>query len=67
MVRVDFARETSFLGRNGEFKCSGVQVLTVGSDVQIAPITSRGDTGRCCIEVPKESLPALITELQKLV
>lgn len=64
--------QTHFLGRNGYFKCQGVGVELMApfkgqKIVDIVPITSRGEPGRCAIEVPIEDVPTLIKELQQMV
>lgn len=64
-----FNKTTTFLGRNGVFKASGIELthsVTVEghSVIVIEPITSRGNPGRCNIEIPVEDLPALIAQLQ---
>lgn len=58
---------TSFLGRNGCFKCSGVEILplTGQGTLTISALTGRGDIARCNIEVPIEDIPQLVSELQK--
>ena len=64
-----FSKETTFLGRNGVFKATGVELTksVTGeghSVIVIEPITSRGVCGRSNIEVPTEDIPALIAKLQ---
>lgn len=68
---------TWFLGRNGNFRCTGIEALKLegqlGPDlfrqdvVQLSPLDSRGMVARCSIDVPVASLPELIAELQKHV
>lgn len=50
-------------------KCAGVDLMPLehNGTVMIAPLTSRGQVGKCDIEVPLESLPALIEHLQSLL
>lgn len=54
--QIKFIRQTMFTGRNGYFKCSGIDFLGLDYDdnVMIAPLTSRGEIGRCDITFPKE-------------
>lgn len=54
---------TSFLGRNGTFKCKGVWVDTTGELRFIEPITSKGGTGRSRIVLPEESLSEVCSAL----
>ena len=67
MSTVTWERETYFLGRNGTFKCRGVELLATGDDLSITPITSRGITGRCDISIPQEAIPQLIEKLKALL
>lgn len=53
------------LGRNGTMKVRGLTVYIGRDKVDIAPINSKGVEGRCFISMPRESIPALITELEK--
>jgi hypothetical protein len=52
--QVLFQTPRSFLGRNGRFRATGIEVtgLREHGEITIEPITSRGRIGRCCIEVP---------------
>ena len=62
---VRFEKNVRFLGRNGLFKSMGVCVDEFEGAVNISPITSKDLIGRCCIEIPIESIPELIEALQK--
>lgn len=69
-MNVPFSRQTNFLGRNGYFKCSGLDLCKGGLRddlVILSPLTSRGYIGRCELDIPFEDLPALIAGLQKLL
>lgn len=69
-MNVLFSRQTTFLGRNGYMKCSGLDLCQGGLRddlVLLAPLTSRGHVGRCELEIQLEDLPALISGLQKLL
>jgi len=66
-----FTKTTTFTGRNGCFKATGLELsvyLKPNNDsvIVLEPITSRDIIGRCQIEIPREDIPALIAELQKL-
>ena len=71
MKTIKFNKTTHFTGRNGYFKCSGVELETlnrgIGQSVIISPVTSKGVCGRCDIEIPRESIPALIKELESFI
>jgi len=60
-------QHTHFVGRNGCFKCSGITVQTTDGDnlLGLEPLTSRGFTGRCCIEIPASAIDGLIAALQE--
>lgn len=65
-----FTKQTTFLGRNGVFKATGLEITRCldaddRSVIVLEPVTSKGVTGRCNIEIPPEDIPALIVELQK--
>lgn len=69
-MNVLFSRQTNFLGRNGYMNCSGLDLCKGGLRDDLAllsPLTSRGQVGRCELEIPLEDLPALIAGLQKLL
>jgi hypothetical protein len=63
---VNFKRPVTFTGRNGTFKCIGVELMECGDRVQISPITSKGQIGRCDIDVPAEDVDAFIEAFQSL-
>ena len=67
--QVTFAEPTHFQGRNGYFKCTGIEILTYKetNDITLWPITSKGKAGNCCIEIPKNKISELITQLREAV
>jgi hypothetical protein len=67
--KVTWKRMTNFTGRNGYFKCSGVELLPLAHNrsVMVSALTGRGDVARCDIEIPVEAIPALIGKLQALI
>jgi hypothetical protein len=65
---VRWDRTTNFTGRNGYFKCSGVEYpLDHNKVVLLSALTGRGEVARCDIEIPLEAVPALIAKLQALI
>src|SRR5512137_651482 len=62
---MNFTKTVSFIGRNGCFKSTGLDILKLGNVVTIQPITSKGVAGRCMIEIPFGDIPSLIAELEK--
>jgi hypothetical protein len=68
-----FNQEAHFLGRNGQFKASGVNVdlqpgVKCGEGViTLTPFTSKGILGRCSIEIPVEIAGELASALRKAV
>lgn len=68
MPNLKFSRQTNFTGRNGYFKCSGIELLITCDDkVMLTPLTSRGEPARCDVTVPVEDIPALIEMLNDRV
>ena len=65
MRRITFERATQFLGRNGTFKCTGMVVGVQNDIIFLEPITSKGKTGRGCLEVPVEHADSLIAALRE--
>ena len=64
---VDFDKTTTFLGRNGQFKNTGLRLYALGkSEVMVQPVTSKGYTGRCHICIPMEDIDEVISALQKI-
>lgn len=64
-----FTKTTDFLGRNGMFTATGLEItacITTGNNsvITLSPITSKEQIARCFIEIPREDIPALIAELQ---
>ena len=66
MAQITFKQTTNFTGRNGYMKCSGIDILECTDTVMIAPLTSKGNIGRCDITVPYESIPDLIEQLKAI-
>jgi hypothetical protein len=63
---IEFARETTFLGRNGTFKASGLDITAGDEGVLLQPVTSKGMPGRSYIAIPMENLDELIAELRRI-
>jgi len=67
MKEIKFKRTSTFLGRNGEFKSTGLRInLTFDNGIFIEPITSKDKTGRAYLAIPIESIPELIEALKSL-
>ena len=69
MPTATWERTTRFTGRNGNFKCSGVELypLEHNRSLLVSALTGRGDVARCDIEIPLEAIPDVIAKLQALV
>jgi hypothetical protein len=69
MPTATWERKTRFTGRNGNFKCSGVELypLEHNKSVLVSALTGRGDVARCDIEIPLEAVPGVIAKLQALI
>ena len=57
-----------FEGRNGYFNSIGLQLTKHDNDdvLNIYPITSKNNIGRCLIEIPVEEIDNLIEILKKI-
>jgi len=59
MIEIIFPKrdpQTSFLGRNGYFQSKGIEVSRMSCGlVAVQPITTKGKTGRCTIELPGDA------------
>jgi len=63
---IKYTKQVHFIGRNGYFKQSGLVVQAhEGEMVVIMPLTSRGVTGNCMLDIPLEDVPSVIDALQK--
>lgn len=63
---IKYDRTVYFMGRNGYFKASGVEIYAYDEVVILQPTTSRGETGRCSIEIPIENVAAVMNALSEL-
>lgn len=52
------------LGRNGDIRTYGLEVLNLGTSVLLTPLRRHGERGRCCIEVSKSAIPAVVDALR---
>lgn len=66
MNKIKFDRNVTFLGRNGEFKQEGVEVVDFRDFIEIAPTTSKHETGRSWLQIPKKDLPKFIDLLNQI-
>jgi len=59
---------TTFLGRNGAFKCIGIEIWNddLFGEINIYPITSKGNTARCRIAIPIGEMDNFIDALKKV-
>jgi hypothetical protein len=68
-MNIKFNTITTFSGRNGLGKCSGVAIehmhYLIGQTVWISPLTSRGDIANCHIGIPVDDVPSVVKELKK--
>lgn len=64
---VKLSQSTKSLGRNGEMNTTGLEIhrhlWNDGQTLSISPVTSKGQTGRCSIEIPVADIPQLVKEL----
>ena len=67
MREIKFDKPTKFLGRNGYYTCTGLYVTeNPNGQVWIEPITSKGEVGRCRIEIPVEAITEVIAALNSV-
>jgi hypothetical protein len=71
-------KKTYALGRNGDSKCIGIEMLGSSSFfendtfeerfdiVEISPLNTRGGVTQCHIDVPVESIPEIVEQLEKI-
>ena len=62
-MELKFKREVGFLGRNGYWGSTGIDIYKNEYNVEIRPITTKDKIGSCCIEIPKEELSDFIQKL----
>jgi len=62
-AKINYDRNVNFIGRNGYFKASGLDIYANESIIILQPITSKGAVGRCSIEIPIENIAALMNIL----
>lgn len=62
-TQVKFNRNVNFIGRNGAFKCIGLEIANIQGVIVIEPITSKGQVGRCQIEIPQESVNEVVNAI----
>jgi hypothetical protein len=68
MFPVDLSKEPEeYFGRHGFGKCLGVELWDNADCIRINPINTTGTTTACMIDIPKESIPQLIENLQQLL
>lgn len=67
-IEIKFTDFTTFVGRNGVGKCSGIEVSKNPSleFVVLRPLTSKNVTGNCNIVIPIENVPAFIEALKAM-
>lgn len=66
--KLKFKRHVKFEGRNGYFNSIGLKITKFEKDdiLNIYPITSKNNIGRCLIEIPIEEIDNLIKVLNKI-
>lgn len=72
--QITFAPDSdcNFTGRNGYFKCSGIDLLSLTNGdsrvvkVMLTPLTSRGDLARCDVTIPVENINEVIKALEEI-
>ncbi len=65
MKTIKFNRQTDYRGRNGWGKQTGIEVrkTMLSNTIVINPTNTMGATDACVIEIPRESLQAVVNAL----
>lgn len=64
ITQIDFSRIVTFTGRNGTFKCKGIEIMEISDNrIMLSPVTSLGSIGRCNIDIPFENLQEFVDSL----
>lgn len=66
MKKLKFDHNVTFLGRNGTFAQEGVEIYEFRDFVEISPTTTKHETGRAWLQIPKNSLPEFIELLKQI-
>lgn len=66
MNKIKYNQAVNFLGRNGMFKQSGLDIYTLNRTpiIELTPIDSRSNLARSFIQIPVDALPKVIKALQ---
>lgn len=60
-----FNKQSNFLGRNGEFKSVGLEIVKYGDEFLLYPITTKGMTARCYVSIPCDSIKELFEQMKQ--
>lgn len=63
---VYYERDVNSLGRNGDVRTQGLDILKVGANVSLSPVRKKGGTGRCFIEMPVDAIPEVVQALRDI-
>jgi hypothetical protein len=70
LKEVKYNENVTFVGRNGQGKCSGLEILSSTSGDSnkpvkiVTPLTSKGMPAHCLIEIPDDKIGELCVALQ---
>ena len=66
--KIYFSKQTRFIGRNGYFKCIGLELTKYDGEniIYVEPITSKNKLGNCQLEIPLEDIDLFIDTLKDL-
>jgi pyrimidine deaminase RibD-like protein len=67
-ITIVFDQPLSFLGRNGVFKMTAIQIWrnSMDNSIWLEPITSKNRTGKCWQQIPNNKIDEVIVALQKM-
>jgi hypothetical protein len=68
-MKINYNRVIDYgvLGRNGMSKTSGISIESIGSEVQLTLLSSKGELLMAYMDIPKEHIHEIIDELKKYV
>lgn len=60
-------KELCYYGKKGTGKCTGITFTNDGDNFKVNAKNTRGTTGNCFIEIPKDSIKEIINTLKSLI
>lgn len=67
IVTTHFQKNVLFLGRNGTFKATGLEIREFNRIINLSPITSQHKLASCFVQIPIEDIPTIIKALTRFL